>query len=175
MTHPAPDAPALARLEEIYRANVARVHGYAHHRVGGDAMDVVSEVFHAAAVAVRDGRVDQVTTAWLMAVTRNKIADHWRRAYRARARRTLTEMRGDDVVTFPEHWHEDPRRPAVVAALDRLRADQRALLVLHHVDGMSVTELADMTGKSVSATESALARARRQFRRMYEGAHDGGR
>ena len=117
----APDAPALARLEEIYRANVGRVHGFVHHRVGADALDVVSEVFHAAAIAAREGRVEQVTTAWLMAVARNKVADHWRRTYRARARWTLVAATEEDAVTFPADWHEDPRRPAVVAGRRRLR------------------------------------------------------
>lgn len=164
------DPDTLARLEEIYRANVRRVYGFAHHRVGdGDAMDVVSETFHAAALAVRDGRIDQVTTAWLMAVARNKIADHWRRAYRRKARLQLIRPPPEDLVAFPDHWHEDPRRPEVIAALDRIRDDQRSLLVLHHVDGMSVAELAELTGRSPSAVESALARARRAFRRMYLG------
>lgn len=164
------DAATLARLEALYRANVRRVHGFAYHRVGADsAMDVVSEVFHAAALAARDGRIDQVTTAWLMAVARNKVADHWRRAYRRRARSLLALARTEDLVSFPEHWHEDPRRPAVVAALDRIRDDQHALLMLHHVDGMTVAELAELTGRSVAATESALARARRAFRRVYDG------
>lgn len=72
-------------------------------------------------------------------------------------------------MSFPDEWHEDPRRPYVVAALDQLRDDQRSLLVLHHVDGMSVAELAESSGRSVAATESALARARRAFRRVYRG------
>lgn len=53
-----------------------------------------------------------------------------------------------------------------------LREDQRALL-LHHVDGMTVAELADAGGRSVSATESALARARRAFRRLYHEYSEG--
>lgn len=159
---------ALTGLEQVYRDNVRRVHGFAHHRVGpDDALDVVAEVFHAAAMAARDGRIHQVTTPWLMAVARNKIADHWRRAYRHKAKVHLTHLRGADMTCFPHDWHEDPRRPAVVAALDRLRPRDRALLVLHHVDGLEVVELADMLDISVSACESALARARRAFRDRY--------
>lgn len=158
----------LSRLEQVYRDNVRRVHGYAHHRVGpNDALDIVAEVFHAAAMAARDGRIHQVTTPWLMAVTRNKVADHWRRAYRRKAKAHLLHLREADVTTFPHDWHEDPRRPAVLAALDRLRPRDRALLVLHHVDGLAVAELAELLGMSVSACESALARARRAFRDRY--------
>ena len=164
----------LARLERIYRDNVRRVHGFAHARVGTDeAVDVVSEVFHAAAVAAREGRIDQVTTAWLMAVTRNKVHDHWRRAYRRKARAHLTHARGDDLMDFPPDWSTDPRRAEVLAALDQLPPRDRSLLVLHHVDGMSTAELAASADKSVAAIESALARARRRFRTHYRSDGDG--
>lgn len=160
----------LERLEGLYRANVRRVHGFVHNRVGPDAaVDIVAEVFHAAAVATREGHVDELTPAWLMAVARNKIADHWRRAYVRKAKAHLVRARGDDLVSFPEDWASDPRREHVLAALDRLPARDRALLVLHHVDGMPVAELADVLGKSVAAVESALARARRRFREYYPG------
>lgn len=159
----------LARLEALYRANVQRVYGFAVNRVGhDDAADVVAEVFHAAALAARDGRLDAVTPPWLMAVARNKVTDHWRRAYRRKARAHLAEARGEDLVHFPDEWTQDPRRSQVIAALDQLSDRDRGLLVLHHVDGVPVAELAEATGTSVSAVESALARARRRFRAHYQ-------
>ena len=158
----------LAQLERVYRETVRRVYGYAVNRVGPDeAADVVSEVFHAAAVATRSGRVEDVTPAWLMAVTRNKVMDHWRQAYRRKARRHLTDRTADELVEFPDDWSHDDRRADVLAALDRLSQKDRTLLILHHVDGMRVAELAELTGMSKSALESALARARRAFRRHY--------
>lgn len=158
----------LAQLESVYRDNVRRVYGYAVNRLGpDDAADVVSEVFHAAAVATRSGQVEQVTASWLMAVTRNKIMDHWRRAYRRKSRRHLTDARSTDLVEFPNDWAHDARRSEVLAALDRLSQKDRTLLILHHVDGLRIADLAEITGMSQSALESALARARRAFRRNY--------
>jgi RNA polymerase sigma-70 factor (ECF subfamily) len=49
---------------------------------------------------------------------------------------------------------------------------QRAALVLRHLDGYSVPEVAAALGRSVEATESLLARGRRHFRRAYTGADD---
>ena len=162
----------LDQLEAVYRANVRRVHGFANARLGpDDALDVVAEVFHAAAVAAREGRIEQVTPAWLMAVTRNKIADHWRRAYRRKARAHLTHVSERDLMEFPADWSADPRRADVLAALDRLSPYDRSLLVLHHVDGTSTADLAEAANKSVSAIESALARARRRFKSHYAAVY----
>ncbi len=158
------------QLEALYRANVRRVYGFARNRVGEtDAGEIVGEVFHAAALSFRQGDGDRVTPAWLVAVARNKVNDHWRRAYRRKARRHLVHLREDELVDFPADWAEDPRRESVIAALDALSERDRSLLMLHHVDGMPIAELADLVGMSVAAIESALARARRRFRVVYEG------
>ena len=124
-------------------------------------------MFHAAAVAFTDGRAERVTPAWLMAVTRNKVIDRWRTAERRSAIALRNRGRRDDYVEFPDDWTADPRREHVLAALDRCKSDERTLLVLHYLDGMPASELADAMGCSISAMESRLARARRSFRRFY--------
>ena len=76
------EEPAVvAHFERLFRAEVDRVYSYARSRLGeAEADDVVSDVFHAAALAVRDGNQASVTGAWLMAVTKNKVIDRWRQA-----------------------------------------------------------------------------------------------
>jgi RNA polymerase sigma-70 factor (ECF subfamily) len=54
-----------------------------------------------------------------------------------------------------------------------LPPDQQAVLSLRYLDDLSVPEVADVLGRSVHATESLLARARRAFRKSYEGQSDG--
>lgn len=160
----------LGGFEALYREMLPVVHRFAATRLGeADGEDVASEVFHAAAVAVRDGRSEAVTPAWLMAVTRNKVIDRWRLAERRSAILLLNRGRADDYVEFPADWNQDPRREHVLAALDRCRPADRTLLVLHYLDGMSAAALAEVMSCSVSAMESRLARARRAFRRHYPG------
>ena len=53
----------------------------------------------------------------------------------------------------------------VTRALGRLPDMQRAAVVLHHVDGLSVAEVATALDKSTHATESLLARGHDQLRR----------
>jgi len=52
----------------------------------------------------------------------------------------------------------------VIAALGSLGADERLALVLRHVDGLSIAEIADFVGKSVAATDSMLRRGRDRLR-----------
>ena len=61
----------------------------------------------------------------------------------------------------------------VDGALAQLPALQRAALVLHYMDGLSVREIARSIRKSEAATTSLLARARDAFRRVYPEANDG--
>ena len=153
----------------FYDENIRDVYTYARARVGTDeAEDVTAEVFHAAALAFRQGRGEQLSTAWLIGVARNKIIDRWRKAERRKARSHLLRER-DSGVHFPADWFVDDRREAVQAAIDALSDRHRSLLILHHLDGMSIRSIAADLDLSESAVESRLARARRAFRKVYQG------
>jgi RNA polymerase sigma-70 factor (ECF subfamily) len=72
---------------------------------------------------------------------------------------------------WPPDWSHDEQR--VTVALSRLDPSHRLALVLHHVDDLPVVEVADLLERSVVATESLLARARRSLRAAFEEtAHD---
>ena len=152
-------------FEAFYRSAVGPVYSYARRRVGDDAEDVVAEVFHAAVIAVREGRSDQLTLPWVMTVCRNKVIDRWRKAGRRKAIHQL--MPKPEVATFPEDWYRNPAEDAVLTALDHLSQRHRTLLILHHIDGMTISDIAESAAMTPSAVESALARARQSFRRHY--------
>lgn len=165
--------PDLAALERIYRENVTTVYRYASSRLGKDrGEEVTSDVFHAAAVAFREGNGDRVTTAWLVAICKNKVIDDWRRATRRKAKDHLVRPGREDLVTFPADWSHDGRREQVMVALDRCSDSHRAVLILHYVDSMTAPEIAAALEMSTSAVESLLARARRSFRTHYESGED---
>lgn len=155
-------------FETLYRANVRLVNSYTCARLGRDAgEEVTSDVFHAAVIAYRSGRASEVTPAWLISVARNKVIDRWRAAGRRKARAHLLRPRREDLADFPDDWAHDDRREAVFAALSALTERHRMLLILHHVDGMPIRDISDALGQSDEAVESALARARKSFRRHY--------
>jgi DNA-directed RNA polymerase specialized sigma24 family protein len=68
-----------------------------------------------------------------------------------------------------DEFAADPSPEGSIDALvDRLEPLDRLVLVLHHVDGWSVRDVASAIGKSASATESLLVRARRAAREVAE-------
>jgi DNA-directed RNA polymerase specialized sigma24 family protein len=56
-------------------------------------------------------------------------------------------------------------RHRVHAALARLPAAQRAVVVLHHLDGLPVDDIATLIDRTPAATESLLTRGRAGLRR----------
>jgi len=57
----------------------------------------------------------------------------------------------------------------VTELLAELPATQRLNVALHHLDGLSIPEVAAMTGSTTRAVESSLARARRALRHLADG------
>jgi RNA polymerase sigma-70 factor (ECF subfamily) len=99
-----------------------------------------------------------------MAVVKNKVIDHWRRLER-RERKLHLVWAGDGAQPDPyERVFAAADRQKVVEVLERLSERHRLLLMLHYVDGHSARELAEISGGTSVAVESALARARRAFR-----------
>lgn len=164
---PAPRRAAAIKedFRRLYDDAFPIAYGYAAARVGStDAEDIVADVFYAAARKVRDDGGDVPTPAWIVAATKNKVIDHWRRNER-RARK-LHLLRGGVIVGDPSV--DTTERDQVLRCLDRLNPRHRTLLLLHHLDGLSVAELADLTGTTYKAIESTLQRARHNFRDTYE-------
>jgi RNA polymerase sigma-70 factor, ECF subfamily len=69
----------------------------------------------------------------------------------------------------PEDWQQEQQ---VAAALDALAEREEAVLRAKYLDGMSVAEIASLRGETPKAIESLLSRARRAFRRVYQGPGD---
>jgi RNA polymerase sigma-70 factor (ECF subfamily) len=160
-----------------YEAAVPRVFGYLHGRCGGDpalAEELTQQTFEAAIRdrAAFDGRADLMT--WLLAIARHRLIDHFRRVEREERRHLRLIVRevavqGDDDASFRSH----DERAEVRDTLRGLPAAQRAALVLHHVDGLSVHETAALMGRSPAAVESLLARGRERFRLAWKEAGRG--
>lgn len=166
------DVPGRALLD-LYDVALPQVHGYLLRRCGVRelAEDLTADTFVAAVDAVRRGTVRELGVPWLLGVARHKLADHWRR--RAREERLLVLLDGDEDLT-DDDW--DTRLDAHLAheVLDALATAHRAALVLRHLDGLPVPQVAALLGRTTGATEVLLVRARRAFRAAYEARTDGG-
>jgi RNA polymerase sigma-70 factor (ECF subfamily) len=162
--------PADALLA-IYDRAVPEVFGYLRPRCPNRivAEDLTAETFLAAVSAVQRDAVPHMSVAWLVAVARNKLVDHWRREGREerKLRAVEAEVEGED---DPWDRHLDAHRAHEV--LGRLAPQHRAALTLRYLDALPVPEVAELLGRTTGATEALLVRAKAAFRRAYEGGDD---
>ncbi len=157
-----------ATFRAWYDRSLPAVYRYLFHRCGRNP-EVAEELTQQAFVeAVRGrgqfrGHAD--ATTWVTGIARHKLVDHFRRAERdARRLAALSAIEFDSrgVESSPQ-----PMPDEIDDALAVLPALQRAVLVLHYMDRLSVREVAHAIGKSEAATASLLARGRDAFRQAY--------
>ena len=157
-------------FESWYRRTVPRVYAYLLSRCGGDAAiaeDLTQQTF-IAAIDRRwqfDGRSDVVT--WLCGIARHKLADHFRTVEREEQRQLRMQVRQIEVDDTRESGDAVEDRSLIADVMRSLPASQRAVLVFVVLDDLPVREAARLLGRSRSATESLLFRARESFRRAY--------
>ena len=106
--------------------------------------DVVQDAF---LKLVRQGRPPEDVVAWLYRVVRNGGLDAAKIA-RHRQRRESSAAR-------PARWFVEPEvdgldAETAVAALQRLRAEQREVIVARHWGGLSFEQIAEVVGCSAS-------------------------
>ena len=152
---------------DLYDRAFQDVYSYVVSRLTdrGEAEDVTQEVFVAGARHASGGGA--VDVAWLKTVARNKLVDHWRA--RAREDRKLAlaySVQPAPVVDGQQQFVAE----SVAEVLAGLNPIYRAALVLRHVDGLSVPEVARLLDRTVEATEQVLSRARAAFRSAYATA-----
>jgi RNA polymerase sigma-70 factor (ECF subfamily) len=165
---PRPEASELVLA--IYRVALPHVYGYLLPRCGSAALaeDLTSETFLAAVNASRQGRLTEVSTAWLVGVARHKLIDYWRRLEREQRSLAAAEASAADV---DDPWDDWLDAEAAYAALALLPIPQRAALTLRYLDGLPVAEVAEHLGRTVHGTETLLARSRAALRRHYQEGH----
>jgi RNA polymerase sigma-70 factor, ECF subfamily len=171
------ERPARASADERqfrpwYDVAARRVYAYLFGRCGGDAglAEELTQLTFLDALRRRDtydGRADAVT--WLIAIGRNRLLDHLRRQEREERRRLRLIVREIP----PEEsdraaWQTQEDRDDIFRAMRQVPATQRAALILHHVDGLPVRDVALAMGRSQTAVESLLSRGRERFRTVYE-------
>ena len=157
-----------------YDRSAPRVYAYLISRAGSAplAEELTQQTFIAAVrqASSFDGRADAVP--WLIGIARHMLANHFRTLEREERRRERMVLRELSVSDEDSEWAQVRRRDAVARALRALPAMQRAVLVLRFFDRLAVREIAAEIGRSESATESLLGRARAAFERAFEGGPD---
>src|ERR671915_695243 len=92
-------------------------------------------------------------SAWILRVARNAALDHMRARRQIPSEEVRTSDEGDDQVGF-DRFH------SLREALDRLPGDQREVLVLRHIAGLTPPEIAEVLGKTESSIHGLHHRGR---------------
>jgi RNA polymerase sigma-70 factor (ECF subfamily) len=145
-----------ARMDAVYRLTSAILGDEA------DARDAAQETFVLAWREISRLREPEKFEAWLQRVAVNAA----RMTLRARGRRHVREIPSSQVVAAhasrsPVDDGPEADAARLDAALRFLPVDQRAILVLHHLDGRPLAEIATILDIPVGTAKSRLFAARR--------------
>ncbi|HEU4573344.1 MAG TPA: RNA polymerase sigma factor [Candidatus Limnocylindrales bacterium] len=132
-----------------------------------DANDVVQDALLAAWRQLPSLRDVARFDAWLTSILLNGC----RRALRTRGRRFVREIPAQALAEASDGVDlagAIVRRRALERAFDRLGPTERSILVLHHLDGRPLDEIAAVLGVPVGPAKSRLFAARRALQRALE-------
>jgi RNA polymerase sigma-70 factor (ECF subfamily) len=170
VSEPSPADPEAPDLLTLYDRALPDVYGYLLSRCGNAALaeDLTAETFLAAVAAVR-ARTAVLNVAWLIGIARHKLVDHWR----AQSREQRQLRAACDIADEDDPWEERLDALRAQQTLESLAPQHRAALVLRYLDDLSVPQVATELGRTRSATEMLIVRARAAFRRAYEEGSGG--
>jgi RNA polymerase sigma-70 factor (ECF subfamily) len=148
----------LVRLHQRRAYSVARAIVLSHE----DAEDAVQEGFLHAFRALDRFRSDQPFGAWLNRIVANAALDLVRR----RKVRDADELPETVALPFRDPGESDELRRRLGDALTHLTERQRAVIVLHDVEGYTHGEIGSMLGIPEGTARSDLHHARAALRRL---------
>lgn len=146
-----------ASFERLYRRHRRDVYGAVLRDVRDpdEAEDVTQIAFLNAFRALRRGEEPEKPRAWLVTIARNVV----RRRYRTLATRPQEVLLDPDAAPDPSDL-DGPTAGEVAAAIRRLPPNQRAVVLLREIQGLSYAEIAGELDLSLAAVETLIFRAR---------------
>jgi len=182
-------AGEAAAFEALYGMHQAGIYTFLRSQVRDRdlAADMAQETFVRAWESLARLRKAGAFRGWLHRIAQNLVRDV---AKSGRARLEVVESSlgdADETVRLPGPRSEDGNpegemvsgemRKQVWEAIEELPLEQRAAVVMHHMEEMSVAEIAEAMGVRAGTVMSRLARARASLRgklsRYVEGSDEG--
>ncbi len=164
----------------IYAEYRPKIVGYLRRLVGdADAEDVAQEVFVKVGKALEGFRGDSSLSTWIYRIATNAATDHLRK-FSSRQVLDFPNISPDDD-TSPDGTMPDEGVPILDTLLIRkdmnecirgivesLPDNYRSVLVLSEFEGLTNSEIADVTGFSLENVKIRLYRARTKLRKALE-------
>ena len=149
------DPAAFGRLYDHYVQPVFR---YLYSRVGNAAVaeDLTSQTFLAALESMGSYRHQGYFSAWLFAIARSKVIDHYRRDHRETDLEAVDQLPAE---TDPlKEVLQTERSLALVKLVNLLPDGERELIRLRYVAELSFDEIAALLGGHTDAVKKSLYR-----------------
>jgi RNA polymerase sigma-70 factor (ECF subfamily) len=150
--------------EELVARHWASVSRFCRSKIGDDGADVIAQVF-LACVEARDRIEGDNVKAYLFAVARKRLAEH----FRQRARQTVDFAVSSvmDLRTGPATQATRRQRSELLReALARIPLDDQIALELAYFEGLAMKEIAAVLEIAENTVRSRLARAREKLREV---------
>ena len=173
-------------IEHTVRTERKRLLNFIHQRVPDrdDAEDILQDVFVQFTQAYRKIESIERVPAWLFRVTRNKIAD----LYRKKKPENFSNMRSRDAeddqalnledilpnmnIDPEDSMMRDVIWEALEAALEEMPVKQRDVFVMHEFEDISFRQMSEMTGESINTLLSRKRYAVQFLRKKLEDIYN---
>lgn len=168
----------LKAFEEIYQLYHRRIYNAVYGMLGDpdDAQDVTQDVFMRLHDALPTLRADEAFSTYLYRIALNLCRDRARRKKRVRFQSMDTPRADDDGDVEPMEFPDAGKLPEELMTTDELQSrvreavltlstDHKAVIVMHHFQGMEVNDIARILKVPTGTVKSRLARGRDQLHR----------
>ncbi len=168
----------LKAFEEIYQMYHRRIYNAVYGMLGDpdDAQDVTQDVFMRLYDALPTLRADEAFSTYLYRIALNLCRDRARRKKRVRFQSMDTPRADDEGDVEPMEFPDQGKLPEELLTGDELQRrvreavltlsnDHKAVIVMHHFQGMEVNDIARILGVPTGTVKSRLARGRDQLHR----------
>jgi len=155
-----------AAFRELYRRHTPRLLQFVTRVLGGaadDAEDVVQETWVKAVDGLPGFRGDASLGTWLTGIGLNTARMHLRKMGRWRG--FLEAVESEPRATVLSH----EERMDLECVLAQLPDGQRAVLLLHDLEGYTHTQIGELLGIAEGTSKSQLSVARKQAQALYQG------
>lgn len=166
------DSAAFEKLIQLYEKKVYNI-ALRMSRNHDDALDISQDVFIRVYRSLSGFKEESSFSTWLFRITTNICIDHLRK--RERSQKTVSLYRTDedgeefelpivDPEASPElHYDRREMTETLRSCVDELPPDQREIIVLRDINGLSYEEIAQVLDCNLGTVKSRINRARNRL------------